>query len=227
MCCLVWKNQNWVQHLLPRHIQQTEAQHTHASFFPFYLQFVTFPFSQSLRRKTPESFLTPHFLALSTRLHVISHYVLSGLILNRHSHLFLPSVLTEIFLFQALFPFTQSWKPNWPFCHLFSLPGSSFHPTLVKATALPEAFRPHSPCVKSKSCNIQHLAIFSPTKPSLVINCTKPHCFFTHLRCPSLFSHPELLPLLISLSNFLTHSTSPTHYNFTCGPSPGSNAISF
>ena len=52
-------------------------------------------------------------------LHVISHYVLSALILNRLSHLFSFSFSLPSSYFRFPFSLTWSWKPNWPSCLMF------------------------------------------------------------------------------------------------------------
>lgn len=92
------------------HPNKPKHNHSHASVFTFSHLFMTFHFSQSRRWETPESSSAPHFLVCS--LSVISHCVLSGLILNLWivSHLFLLSVLTPILIFQALL-FAWSWIP--------------------------------------------------------------------------------------------------------------------
>lgn len=124
-------------------------------------------------------------------LHVISHCVLSALILNPHICSFFPFSLSSslfetlslllgvgnlIGLFVSYLLFAHQYKPS--------------HPALVRAAALSDAFRPNS------LWKLLPLPVLSPTVPS------PSHMFY---KITLLLTHWRYFPLLFSILSFYPH----------------------
>lgn len=135
-------------------------------------------------------------------LHVISHCVLSALILNPHICSFFPFSLSSLFQTLSLLLGVGNLIGLFVSYSLISLN----HPTQLWSEQLPSQM----PSGLIAYENYWPLPVLSPTVPS------PSHMFYqitlllTHLLLSTPFFPLELLPPLISVSNFLTHPTFKT-----------------